>query len=252
VSISYPRFRLNRTVLSEAPPSVQSPWNNPRCLRCTRNSTWVICVPSARPVSADSVNDDEIGMMMTRAYARRCLFQECPEVATCRSCSDAGVLGPVPGIIGTLQALEAIKILSGVGDVLSQKLLLFDALSTRFTTVKLRSSRVGCAACSPDAELRACGGPAGYDYDAFTSGQAMAELPGAALTALRSEYRLSPAAFRHEWGKCALGCEPAVLLDVRPHVQFAAARLRGAVNATARPVFAGGGGPWWGGDGASV
>lgn len=142
----------------------------------------------------------------------------------------------MPGVIGTLQALEAIKLLAGVGDVLAQKLLLFDALSTRFTTVKLRARVADCAACSPDGALRACGGPAGYDYDAFTSGQALAELPSAACTTLAADRRLQPAALRHEWGCCALDSVPAVLLDVRPAVQFATARLHGAVNIPANKV----------------
>ncbi len=54
------------------------------------------------------------------------------------NCSDGGVLGPVPGVIGVLQAVEAIKVLSGVGDVLSGKLLLYDALTASFRTIKLR------------------------------------------------------------------------------------------------------------------
>ena len=54
------------------------------------------------------------------------------------NCSDGGVVGVVPGIIGSLQAQEAMKIIGEFGQVLSGKLLLYDGLSTRFTTVKLR------------------------------------------------------------------------------------------------------------------
>ena len=60
-----------------------------------------------------------------------------PEMVT--NCSDGGVLGPVPGVIGVLQALEALKILSESGEVLSGKLLLFDGISSNFRTIRLRN-----------------------------------------------------------------------------------------------------------------
>jgi len=69
------------------------------------------------------------------------------------------VLGVVPGVVGSLQALEALKLLSGVGAPLGQTLLLFDALASSFRSVKLRGRRAGCAACGAGAELHACGGP---------------------------------------------------------------------------------------------
>lgn len=69
----------------------------------------------------------------------RCLFPESPRPQSCARCSDAGVLGVVPGIVGCLQAMEAIKIAAGVGSPLSRKLLLLDALSGRIHTVKLRT-----------------------------------------------------------------------------------------------------------------
>ncbi|XVF03796.1 hypothetical protein REPUB_Repub05bG0023900 [Reevesia pubescens] len=61
----------------------------------------------------------------------RCLFPTPPPTTACQRCSDSGVLGVVPGIIGCLQALEAIKIASAVGEPLSGRMLLFDALSAR-------------------------------------------------------------------------------------------------------------------------
>lgn len=66
-----------------------------------------------------------------------------------------------------VQALEAIKLLSGTGEVLTQRLLIFDALAGRFNTVKLRGKRPGCVACGPDAVLSK-ENVAGYDYVAFT------------------------------------------------------------------------------------
>ena len=68
----------------------------------------------------------------------RCLFPTPPPPETVTNCSDGGVLGVVPGTIGVLQALEAIKVLANLGDVLSGRLLLFDGLAGTFRTVKLR------------------------------------------------------------------------------------------------------------------
>lgn len=66
----------------------------------------------------------------------RCLFPEPPEPGTVPNCAEAGVLGVLPGLIGTVQALEAIKILTGVGEPLSGKLMLWDALTMATRVVR--------------------------------------------------------------------------------------------------------------------
>ncbi|CAN5230141.1 molybdopterin-synthase adenylyltransferase MoeB [soil metagenome] len=76
----------------------------------------------------------------------RCLFPEPPPPELAPSCAEAGVLGVLPGIIGSLQANEALKLLLGIGEPLIGRLLLFDALGTTFDTVKLRRDPA-CAAC---------------------------------------------------------------------------------------------------------
>jgi molybdopterin-synthase adenylyltransferase len=68
----------------------------------------------------------------------RCLFPEAPPPGTVASCEEAGVLGPVAGVIGTLQAVEIIKEILGLGDRLAGKLLIYDALSARFQTIALK------------------------------------------------------------------------------------------------------------------
>jgi molybdopterin/thiamine biosynthesis adenylyltransferase/rhodanese-related sulfurtransferase len=67
----------------------------------------------------------------------RCLFPEPPEAGSVPNCAEAGVLGVLPGLIGTAQACEAIKILAGIGEPLAGKLLLFDALTMETQTVAL-------------------------------------------------------------------------------------------------------------------
>lgn len=68
----------------------------------------------------------------------RCLFPEMPGPDAVPNCNEHGVLGIVPGIIGNLQALEAIKIITGIGEVLSGVLLLFDGLSQRYQRMNLK------------------------------------------------------------------------------------------------------------------
>jgi len=83
----------------------------------------------------------------------RCLYPEPPPPGTVPTCSEAGVLGAVTGVMGTLQATEVLKEILGIGDTLSGRLLVWDALATRFRTIKLRPDP-SCALCGPDASIK--------------------------------------------------------------------------------------------------
>ncbi len=76
----------------------------------------------------------------------RCLFREPPPPDLIPSCAEGGVLGVVPGLVGTIQATEAIKILLGLGDTLVGRLLLIDAMSMSFRTLEIRKDPE-CPAC---------------------------------------------------------------------------------------------------------
>jgi len=80
----------------------------------------------------------------------RCLYPTPPPPELAPGCSVAGVLGVVPGIMGLLQANEVLKVLIGIGDTLAGRLLLFDALATEFTELKLRRDP-SCPTCSDAA-----------------------------------------------------------------------------------------------------
>ncbi|MFV0297486.1 MAG: HesA/MoeB/ThiF family protein [Hyphomicrobiaceae bacterium] len=67
----------------------------------------------------------------------RCLFPDAPPPGTVANCADVGVLGAVVGVIGTLQATEVLKEILAIGDTLAGRLLIYDALSTRFQEVKI-------------------------------------------------------------------------------------------------------------------
>ncbi len=82
-----------------------------------------------------------IGLAMTvkggATACYRCLFPEPPPAAAVVSCSEAGVLGPIPGVIGSIQALEAIKVITGVGQPLYNRLLQFDGGDMSFRDVEV-------------------------------------------------------------------------------------------------------------------
>lgn len=77
----------------------------------------------------------------------RCIFPEAPEDEVAVACSKAGVLGVLPGIIGTIQATEAIKYLLGIGDLLAGRLLTYDAAALKFREIPVRRNP-RCPACS--------------------------------------------------------------------------------------------------------
>ena len=86
----------------------------------------------------------------------RCLFPEPPSAAEAPNCSEAGVLGVLPGVIGLLQATEAIKLVLGVGESLAGRLLCYDALAARFRELKLPRDPA-CPGCGAQARF------AGYE-----------------------------------------------------------------------------------------
>jgi adenylyltransferase/sulfurtransferase len=83
----------------------------------------------------------------------RCLHPEPPPPGLVPSCSEAGVLGAVTGVMGTLQATEVLKWLLGIGQSLAGRLLLWDALDARFRTVRLKRDPA-CALCGEAATIR--------------------------------------------------------------------------------------------------
>lgn len=78
----------------------------------------------------------------------RCIFKDPPPKDAVPTCRQAGVIGAMGGVIGSLQAMEAIKYITGAGELLAGYLLTFDALSMQFRKIKLPPRGSGCAVCS--------------------------------------------------------------------------------------------------------
>ncbi|UCD98889.1 MAG: molybdopterin-synthase adenylyltransferase MoeB [Chloroflexota bacterium] len=91
----------------------------------------------------------------------RCLFPEPPPPGLVPSCAEGGVLGVLPGIIGTMQANEALKLILGIGETLNGRLLLFNALDMSFDFVTLRKNP-HCKVCGPNPEISEL-----IDYEEF-------------------------------------------------------------------------------------
>jgi molybdopterin/thiamine biosynthesis adenylyltransferase/rhodanese-related sulfurtransferase len=98
-----------------------------------------------------------------RGPCYRCLYPEPPPPDLAPSCAEAGVLGVLPGVVGTMEAVEAIKILLGIGDPLVGRLVHYDALRQRFTELTLAPDPK-CRYCAPGTKF-----PGYVDYERFCS-----------------------------------------------------------------------------------
>lgn len=77
----------------------------------------------------------------------RCIFPELSELSAIPNCAEAGVLGILAGIVGNLQAMESIKVILGIGNILESKILLYDSLETSFRTIRYKQNKE-CKLCS--------------------------------------------------------------------------------------------------------
>jgi adenylyltransferase/sulfurtransferase len=143
----------------------------------------------------------------------RCLFAEPPPAGLVPSCADAGVLGVLPGVIGTLQATEAIKLILGAGEPLIGRLLLYDALGARFREVAVRRDPA-CIVCGDRPTQVGL-----IDYEQFC-GEPAAEAAGTGRDAAQAAPR--EVAAQREAG------DRIELLDVRDEWEWDLVRIAGS------------------------
>ena len=137
-----------------------------------------------------------------RGPCYRCLFREPPPPGLVPNCAEGGVLGALPGIIGSLQALEAVKLIAGIGQPLIGRLVLFDGLSMRFRELKLKKY-LQCPICGENPTITGL-----IDYEEFcgyTPNQTMQE---------KSEEKVQEITVEELKTRLDRGERPA-LLDVR-------------------------------------
>ncbi|KAJ1340944.1 hypothetical protein BSLG_004417 [Batrachochytrium salamandrivorans] len=139
----------------------------------------------------------------------RCIFPVPPPPETVSNCNQAGVLGVVPGIIGCIQALEVIKIVSGMQTSYSQKMLLFDATQGSFRTVKLRGKNPSCEVCGTNPTITEP-----IDYIQFCGVSPHDKTPD--LQVSGDDERISV----KEYHSIVMAGTPHLLLDVREKVQY--------------------------------
>lgn len=133
-----------------------------------------------------------------RGPCYRCLFPAPPPPGAVPSCAEGGVLGVLPGIIGTIQAAEAIKLILGIGEPLIGKMMLIDTLRMEFRTVKIRRNP-NCPICGDNPTIREL-----IDYEEFC-GLRRGEVPES------DDMVIAPQKLKE---KIDAG-EPLLLLDVR-------------------------------------
>ncbi len=138
------------------------------------------------------------------AACYRCLFPEPPPAGAVPSCAEAGVLGVVPGIIGSIQALETIKLITGAGESLLGRLLHFDALSLRFREFNIRRDP-NCPVCGESPSITEA---VEYEQPCLTA----AELSLPAISAVQLHEMISAR-------------EEVTLLDVREPFEFEIAHI---------------------------
>jgi adenylyltransferase/sulfurtransferase len=141
----------------------------------------------------------------------RCLYPEPPPPGLVPSCAEGGVLGVLPGIIGTIQAAEALKLIVKAGESLVGRLLILDALRMKFREVRLRRDPA-CSVCGDEPTIREL-----QDYEEFCG----ARVPSAG----DADFDISPVELKQALDRG----EAPVLLDVREPMEFRINRLPGAL-----------------------
>lgn len=138
----------------------------------------------------------------------RCLHPVPPAAPSVQKADTAGVLGPAVGVVGCLEAVEALKLASGVGAPLASRMVLVDCFANTLRVARVRGRQRACPACGDAPTIR---DPAAFDYDAFC-GTALLAPPRAALAATA----LAPDAFAALWR-----AHRCFVVDVRSASEYA-------------------------------
>lgn len=153
----------------------------------------------------------------------RCLYPEPPPPGLVPSCAEAGVLGVLPGIIGTIQATETIKLILGAGEPLVGRFLVFDALRMRFRELKLRRDPE-CPVCGDQPTVREL-----IDYDQFCGAPGGVTTAGTTTPADNSEPATTMDLTPKELKAALDRGDELIIVDVREPQEYQIARIEGSV-----------------------
>lgn len=180
------------------------------------------CVLSGKPLVSGSALKFE-GHLSVFNYNNgpcyRCIFPKPPPPETVTNCGDGGVLGAAVGVIGVLQALETLKIILNMPDIIFGRLLLFDGMETKFHDIRLRSKNADCVICGQHRVIHEL-----IDYEEFCGAKANDKEPN--LNLLRKEERISA----EEYNKIAKGDSKSILIDVRSPEEYEICHLQDSIN----------------------
>ncbi len=174
-----------------------------------------LCVLTGRPYVYGAIYrfEGQVSVFDSRhGPCYRCLFPEPPPEGLAPACGEAGVFSITPGVIGTLQAVEAVKLALGIGDPLIGRLLMFEGLEMSFKTIKLHK-RQDCEVCGKSPKIDHL-----IDYDSFCAVNLS--------SAPEDDESLSPTELANLLGSS----QPPLLLDVRSEVELQVSSLPGALN----------------------
>ena len=184
------------------------------------------CVLLKKPLVSGSALQLE-GQLTVYNYADgpcyRCIFPKPPPPETVMNCGDGGVLGAITSVIGSLQSMEAIKILLNHEQVFYSKLLLYDGAACSFRTVKLRGKKPTCEICSDNPSITEL-----IDYEQFCGMAASDKDSG--ITVLNSDERISVKEYQH------IEFEH-LLIDVRSSNEFEICQLKKSINVPMKTIM---------------
>lgn len=200
---------------------------------CDNPQTRYICndasILSKKPLISGSAMGTE-GQLAVYGFndsaCYRCLYPKVNPSEGCKSCSDNGVLGTVPGLIGILQATETLKVLTGIGSTMHDRLLMYDAMCCSFLNIKKPPRRKDCVVCGSKANIsmETC-----KELSSNARGPQKNESKSVSpllKSSITPEMNISCT----EYEKIRTSETPHVLLDVRVNRQFEMCSLSGAFN----------------------
>ena len=183
------------------------------------------CILNNKPLVSGSAMGSE-GQVTLYGYkdsaCYRCLYPRVNPAEGGKSCSDNGVLGPVPGLIGILQAIEVLKLLTDTGTTMHDRLLMYDSLRCSFLSIKKGKRRKNCAVCGPEPSISSISD----SKSASASARGPQDCGISPNKSLPAEMNISC----KDYYKVRKDNTPHILLDVRVQQQYELCTLKGSMN----------------------